>query len=77
MCKNLQKLINCRDLLNVHLDSLGKHQMESLAKKKEFILLGDLNCDLLSEPISKSKHLVHIYNTWSYAGYKGSNQNYS
>ena len=33
-------------------------------KKKEFILLGDLNCDLLSETISKSKHLVHIYNTY-------------
>ena len=38
--------------------------MESLVKKKEFILLGDLNCDLLSETISKSKHLVHIYNTY-------------
>ena len=33
-------------------------------KKKEFFLLGDLNCDLLSETISKSKHLVHIYNTY-------------
>ena len=57
-------LTNWRDLLNVHLDSTGKHQMESLVKKKEFILLGDLNCDLLSETISKSKHLVHIYNTY-------------
>ena len=26
--------------------------------------MGDLNCDLLSETISKSKHLVHIYNTY-------------
>ena len=26
--------------------------------------MGDLNCDLLSETISKSKHLVHIYNTF-------------
>ena len=26
------------------------------------------------QTISKSKHLVHIYNIWSYAGYKGSNQ---
>ena len=26
-------LINCRDLLNVHLDSTGKHEMESLVKK--------------------------------------------
>ena len=50
-------------MLNIHLDSMGKHQMESLVKKKEFILLGDLNCDLLSETISKSKHLVQIYNT--------------
>ena len=57
-------LINYRDLLNLHLDSTGKHQMESLVKKKEFILLGDLNCDLLSETISKSKHLVHIYSTY-------------
>ena len=56
-------LINCRDLLNVHLDSKGKHQMESLVKKKEFILLGDLNCDLLSETNIKSNHLVHIYKT--------------
>ena len=38
--------------------------MESLVKKKEFILLGDLNCDLLSETFSKSKHLVHIYNAY-------------
>ena len=51
------------DLLNIHLDSTGKHQMESLVNKKEFILLGDLNCDLLSETISKSKHLVQVYNT--------------
>ena len=26
--------------------------------------MGDLNCDLLSETISKSKHLVHTYNTY-------------
>ena len=26
--------------------------------------MGDLNCDLLSETTSKSKHLVHIYNTY-------------
>ena len=35
-----------------------------IGEKKELILLGDLNCDLLSETISKSKHLVHIYNTY-------------
>ena len=29
--------------------------------------MGDLNCDLLSEPISKSKHLVHTYNTYGLA----------
>ena len=46
-------------MLNIHLDSTGKHQMEPLVKKKELILLGDLNCDLLSETISKSKHLAH------------------
>ena len=34
-----------------------------ISEKKEFILLGDLKCDLLSETISKSKHLVQIYNT--------------
>ena len=58
----------------MHLDSTGKHQIESLVKKRNLFFLGDLNCDLLSETISKSKHLVHIYNTWSYACYKGSNQ---
>ena len=26
--------------------------------------MADLNCDLLSETIGKSKHLVHIYNTY-------------
>ena len=38
----------------------------SLVEKKEFIVLADLNCDLLPETISKSKHLVHIsgYNTY-------------
>ena len=55
-------MINCRDLINVHLDSTGKHQI--IGEKRDFILLGDLNCDLLSETISKSKHLVHIYNTY-------------
>ena len=50
-----------------HPESLNK--IESLvskivSKKKEFILLGDLNCDLLSETISKTKHLVHIYNAY-------------
>ena len=35
-----------------------------ISDKEEFILLGDLNCDLLSETISKTKHLVHIYNTY-------------
>ena len=59
-------LSNCGDLLNVHLDSTGKHKNGVISEKKEFILLGDLNCDLLSETISKSKHLVHIsgYNTY-------------
>ena len=45
------------------------NKIESLVSKiiseeKELILLGDLNCDLLSETISKTKHLVHIYNTY-------------
>ena len=35
-----------------------------IGEKKEFILLGDLNYDLLSETISKSKHLVRIYNIY-------------
>ena len=45
------------------------NKIESLVSKvvsgkKEFILSGDLNCDLLSEKIIKTKHLVHIYNTY-------------
>ena len=32
-------LIECRDLLNVHLDSTGKHQMESLVKKRNLSFL--------------------------------------
>ena len=30
----------------------------------EFILIGDLNCDLLSGTASRTKHLVQIYNTY-------------
>ena len=52
--------INCRDLLNVH----WENTKWSHWWKKEFIPSSDLNCDLLSEIISKSKHLVHIYNTY-------------
>ena len=54
-------LINCRDLLNVQLDSTGKHHM------------GDLNCDLLSETISKSKHLVRLIHI-THAEYHGLTQ---
>ena len=39
-----------------------------IGEKKEFILLGDLNCDWLSETISKSKHLVHIYGQYGQYG---------
>ena len=35
-----------------------------ISEKKKFILLGDLNCGLLPETISKTKHLFHIYNTY-------------
>ena len=35
-----------------------------ISEKKEFILLDDLNCDLLSETVSRTKHLVHIYNIY-------------
>ena len=61
-------LINCRGLAKYPFRFHGKHQMESLVKEKEFILLGDQNCDLLSlcqrQLANPScKHLVHIYNT--------------
>ena len=55
-------LINCRDLLNLQLDSTGKHHM------------GDLNCDLLSETISKSKHLVRLIHVNTHAEYHGLTQ---
>ena len=42
----------------------GKTPNRVIGEKKEFILLGDLNCDLLPETMSKSMHLVHIYNTY-------------
>ena len=54
----MQKLAKCA--FRFH----GKTTNGVNGEKKEFILLGDLNCDLLSETISKSKHLVHIYNTY-------------
>ena len=41
----------------------GKTTNGIIGEKNEFILLRDLNCDLL-ETISKSKHLIHIYNTY-------------
>ena len=58
-------LINCRGLAKYPFRFHGKTPNGVIGEKKEFILLGDLNCDLLSETISKSKHLVHIYNTYS------------
>ena len=44
----------------------GKTPNGVIGEKKEFILFGDLNCDLLPKTSSKSKHLVHIsgYNTY-------------
>ena len=33
-----------------------------IGNNKEFIVMGDLNCDLLSGTTSKTKHLVQIYN---------------
>ena len=33
-------------------------------EKKEFILMGDLNCDLLSMTLNKTKHIVQIYKTY-------------
>ena len=35
-----------------------------VGNSKEFILMGDLNCDLLSATTSRTKHLVQIYNTY-------------
>ena len=35
-----------------------------VGNSKEFILMGDLNCDLLSGTASKTKRLVQIYNTY-------------
>ena len=58
----LQRLAKCA--FRFH----GKTPNGVISEEKEFILLGDLNCDLLPETIRKFKHLVHIYNTWSYAG---------
>ena len=34
-------------------------------EKKEFILMGDLNCNLLMKDNSKTKHMVQIYDTYS------------
>ena len=33
-------------------------------EKKEYILMGDLNCDLLSMTLNKTKHIVQIDNTY-------------
>ena len=33
-------------------------------EKKEFILMGDLNCDILSMTLNKTKHIVQIYKTY-------------
>ena len=52
-------LINCRGLAKFPFRFHGKTPNGVIGEKKEFILLGDLNCDLLSETISKSKHPVH------------------
>ena len=35
-----------------------------VGNNKELILMGDLNCDLLSGTASRTKHLVQIYNTY-------------
>ena len=35
-----------------------------VGNNKEFILMGDLNCDLLSGTATRTKHLVQIYNTY-------------
>ena len=36
----------------------------TVGNNKEIILIGDLNCDLLSGTASGTKHLVQIYNTY-------------
>ena len=56
-------MINCRGLAKYPFRFHGKTPNGVIGAKKEFILLGDLNCDLLSETISKSKHPVQIYNS--------------
>ena len=64
-------LINCRGLAKYPFRFHGKTPNRAFVKEKKFILLGDLKFDLLSETISKSKHLVHIYNTYGLnTGYK-------
>ena len=55
-------LINCRGLAKYPFRFHGKTPNGVIGEKMEFIILDDLNCDLLSETISKSKHLVQIYN---------------
>ena len=35
-----------------------------VGNNKEFILMGDMNCNLLSGTASRTKHLVQIYNTY-------------
>ena len=37
----------------------------TVSNNKEFILMGDLNCDLLSGTVSRTKHLAQIYNTYA------------
>ena len=59
-------LINCRGLAKYPFRFQGKTPNGVIGEKKEFILLCDLNCDLLSETISKSKPLVQIYNTYGH-----------
>ena len=54
----LQRLAKCAFRFN------RKSPNGVIGEKKGIYPLGDLNCDLLSETISKSKHLVHIYNTY-------------
>ena len=58
-------LINCRGLAKYPLRFHAKTPNGVIGEKKEFILLGELDCDLLSETISKSKHLVHVYKGWT------------
>ena len=58
--------ITCRGLAKYPFRVHGKTPNGIIRGEKELILLGDLNCDLLLETISKSKHLVHIYNTYGF-----------